>query len=109
MNVIPPFHMFDPETDVLIFDGTCLDDGMVVMLEDYCARAQLCDGGLPSMYIHQWLTVTRTVIKWVDEEVHFVARYDDGYQTKFMIPLNYAWLAKKTSVKPGHDIGPREK
>lgn len=107
-----PVYEFDPAQDNIIFDGTCLAEGMVVMLEDpevrfmmHVARGQFSEH---RHVYHSWCTVTRMIVLPDENEVHFIGVFTDGFQKKFMIPLQHAWLARSYSIPTGYHMGPRK-
>lgn len=111
------WYMADPKTDVLLFDGSHLKDGMLVMIGEPTMRArtpidpQQC--GKASLT--SWLYQAKVYNRWcyvsdlrIDEDLEdnrkrrvvFIGTYEDGVQVKHGHDLDNAWIVKKSSM-PG--------
>lgn len=98
------YYTMNPEIDVLLFDGNQLEEGMVVLAENYANRTSLQGSSLSpeqrqnARIWNRWFTVSNIVVDDNSQEIHFIATYEDSEQRKMTVPIAYAWLAKKDSV-----------
>jgi hypothetical protein len=89
----------DPETDDLLFDGTELRDGMVVIPESKYLREPR-----RSSHADQWCRATRVTIRQSEikgasvEFVEFIGVYADGFKAKFSLGTVNSWIVKKDSI-----------
>lgn len=113
---VDKYYDMDPQFEDLLPDGTYLQDGMVVLLEDSMLRAD------PSRAenVHEierakeanrWATVSHVKVtkRWAHNEhgdalgetsplVSFVATYGDGTKKKRSYDASYAWIVKLDSM-----------
>lgn len=107
---VPKFYHMNPQTEDLLFDGTELKDGMVVLIEHSDLR-----GDLDTISIHpshleralkwnRWTTVSAVVFDEEKDQVLFIATYEDGTKRKFIADADYAWFVKKDSIPVGEPL-----
>jgi hypothetical protein len=96
-GMVDKWYEMDPEVETLLYDGTELVEGMIVLIETsnkkVDVRLELSDEEL--YYAHRWnrwMMISR--IKIVDGIVWFLAEYEDGTQAKLSTSVNHAWLSK---------------
>ena len=122
---VDKFYEMNPETDDLLAEGTELENGMIVLLEDSLMREdpeRVDSTALGTRYqqerlreVNRWCEVMNfkvqrrfehddmgSVLTEVDPLVEFVALYSDGTKKKRRYAASYAWIVKKDSI-PGND------
>lgn len=98
------FYVMDPLTEVVIFDGTELVEGMVVLIDRTDSREDLpenLDTMKPAQldtarWNNRWCRVSRIDIR--DHNVSFFATYADHTVKKRIVRADYAWLVKIDSL-----------
>jgi len=107
--------VMNPEDDDLLFDGTMLKPGMVVLLESSLMKGSPSDLDSPWSKNHylennRWCEVLRVEVRRRfdrDENdrvvsssplVSFMARYPDGTLAKRTYDASFAWYVKKFSI-----------
>lgn len=100
---VDEYFLMDPATDDLIFDGTNLRNGMVVLLENNSFRTDpsqvgSMDGGdRDRLYrYNRWAKVSHLVINM--DRTSFMATYGDGSKRKIDVQTSHAWYVKKDSM-----------
>lgn len=108
-------YVMSPEDDDLLFSGTDLKEGMVVLIESSSMKGgpeDLNTTYAKKRYLeaNRWCTVLRVEIRErVDRDqngrtipisplVSFLAEYPDGTKTKRSYDASYAWYVKKFSL-----------
>jgi hypothetical protein len=104
MNITDPVagvdYEMDPAVDDLLFEGTELRDGMIVLPEARRDR----DPERRGSHADQWRQVTRlrvrpTVICGQNVDlVEFIGVYVDGYKAKESMGSVNSWIVRKDSV-----------
>jgi hypothetical protein len=104
---IPKYYMLDPETEDLLFDGSKLRDGMVVVVADPAYRVPILEEmNDEALYLARMLNrfakISNLVLQFLGDpdRVTFIATYDDGHKVKVTHPMEWAWIVKKNSVNP---------
>lgn len=100
------FYRMDPEVDEVLFDGTYIRNGMVILIEDPDNRSTFDVSEIPGNPIvendlrlkNRWCTVEKIKITHDGEVVQFVGVYADGERRKRMYQTVVGWLAKKNSI-----------
>jgi hypothetical protein len=88
----------NPATDDLLFDGTELRDGMVVIPESKYLRERSGSRG------NQWCRATRVTMRQSEikgapvEFVEFIGVYADGFKAKLSMGTVNSWIVKKDSI-----------
>lgn len=113
---VPRDFVMDPEDDDLLFDGTHLKPGMVVLLEDSSLRGDPAEAinrynKVRILESARWCTVLLvnvrpryehdqygSVIGPMSPLVEFLAEYPDGTKAKRSYDASYAWYVKKFSI-----------
>lgn len=100
----PKNYELDPETEDLLFDGSFLRDGMVVMVERPSIRIRNTKRDLigfgcleEAKKYNRWCRV-EDVYLHDDETVSFIGVYEDGTKRKFRVDSSHAWFVKKDSI-----------
>lgn len=109
-------YVMNPEDDILLFDGTELKPGMVVLLESDHQKGDQKDlenAWSKKRYLesNRWCEVLRVQVQRrpeYDEHgqylfegsplVHFTAQYPDGVVAKRTYDASFAWIVKKISM-----------
>jgi hypothetical protein len=92
----------NPETDDLLFDGTELRDGMVVIPENKYQRDPR-----RGSHADQWCRATRVTIRPSKindvpmEFLEFIGVYADGFKAKFSLGTVNSWIVRKDSIPAG--------
>jgi len=108
-------YVMNPEDDDLLFDGTELRPGMIVLVESSLMKADI--DGFDNKYdrkrileCNRWCEVVRVEIepRFQEDEagrtipssplVKFLARYPDGTLANRTYDASYAWYVKKFSI-----------
>lgn len=103
-ELVDKYYGMDPETEVLLFDGTKLEEGMVVLVESYLNRQSLnqvltsAEAREFALIRNRWCMVSNILIDDNGQEMYFIATYQDGEQRKMSVPVKWAWLAKKDNL-----------
>lgn len=107
---VPKFYEMDPEVDDLLPDGTCLRDGMVVLIEDSLIRAD--EERADSKWelarlreVNRWCEVSHVLITPRHDGsrplIQFIGIYPDGTKRKRTYDSSYAWLVRLFSITDG--------
>ena len=108
-------YVMNPEDDDLLFDGTELKPGMIVLLESSLMKASETDaanewGRKRYLEANRWCEVIRVNIRprfdrdeydtvvSMSPLIEFMARYPDGTLAKRTYDASYAWYVKKFSI-----------
>lgn len=104
---IDRFYKMDPSSEDLLFDGTCLRDGMTVAVGDSSLRLEISDdmdayAKDQGEILNSWYTIsyTRTSGRYVT----FMATYENGYKRKVTYPIQHPWLVKLISIYKTDDL-----
>lgn len=102
-NFVEQFYEMNPDTEDILFDGTELRDGMVVLIENDSSRENLgtvsLSGGAmltKALVNNRWCTVSNIRIE--NSLVYFIAEYENGIKKKRWTSDTYAWYVKKDSI-----------
>lgn len=102
-NFVPKFYRMNPETEEILFDGTELENGMVVLIENPNLRQNITlattmnpEAFDNALRMNRWMEVQHVTAK--DDIVEFIGRYDDNTKSKHRFALRTAWLVKKDSI-----------
>lgn len=112
---VPKDYVMDPVYDDLLFDGTEIKEGMVILLADSLHRPDPTD--TINRWNHtrmlegaRWCTVLRVEItpRYAEDEngrvisssplLQFLAEYPDGTKAKRTYCCSFAWYVKKFSI-----------
>lgn len=105
---VSQFYEMDPEFEDILYDGTELKNGMVVLIESYHGRAEQCSAdSSPTLIaenkiLNRWATVER--VHFQHGNVHFVAVYGDGTKVKRNYLDALSWLVKKDSLPEPEEV-----
>ena len=107
---VPKYYEMDPATEDLLFDGSCLLDGMIVAVGDPQFRCDLEEEMTPGLaemvkQRNRWCSVGNLTIG--HEYIAFMATYEDGTKRKVVVDRRWPWLVKLNSLPP-KDLLPRE-
>jgi len=101
---VDQYYMMNPETEIILFDGEMLRDGMVVLIESPIQRADTSfnSGFVPkARYANQvknrWCTVSD--LRKTASRVSFIGIYEDGTKVKREYDKSLAWLVKLDSLE----------
>lgn len=110
IELVDQFYEMDPKTEDLLFDGTLLKDGMVVLIEAPQMRMplQFEDGPLSrdqmdvARVTNRWCEIVRVEVEprapfQISPTVSFVGKFGDGVRRKRNTPIDYAWIVKRYS------------
>jgi hypothetical protein len=102
-NFVQKYYRMNPEIEDILFDGTELENGMKVLIEDQNFRQNitLATAMNPEAFdnalrMNRWMEVQNVTVK--DNIVEFIGRYDDNTKSKHRFALRTAWLVKKDSI-----------
>lgn len=109
-NYVGKYYTVNRETETLLFDGTYLRDGMVVvsgemndrddLKEEIRDEAELYERNMYS----RWCTISHVRIEKLHyrniPQVSFIATYEDGNQIKQTFPVPKSWIVKNDSIPP---------
>ncbi len=96
-GMVDKWQEIDPEVEKLLYDGTELADGMVVIVEDphrrEDIRRSLDDAAFyRARRVNRWMMIDR--VKIVGTAVTFLATYEDGMQAKMEFDVSESWICK---------------
>jgi hypothetical protein len=104
---VEKYYQMDPAEEDLLFDGTELRDGMIVLIEDDRYR----EGGTADRHeklrgeslkqlnkYNRWAMVEH--LRLVGNVVEFIGVFEDGRKAKFSHEAEVAWYVKNHSI-PG--------
>lgn len=98
------FSKMDPEEDAILFDGTDLRPGMIVLIDHHNLREELkvvpvgTEAEFKLLRNNRWCLVSDPRV--ADGRVSFIATYWDGTATKRDYDVKYAWRVKKETMQP---------
>lgn len=101
---VPKYYVMDPETEEIVFDGTCLENGMVVLIANPNERARpetdwSRDWSLDRLNeCNRWCKVSKVTVFPEINVVHFIGTYEDGTQRKRKYSIDESWIVKKDSM-----------
>lgn len=101
---VDKYHRMIPKVEDLLFDGTKLRDGMVVVVAEQSYRMEITDSLRGeslhlALLMNRWARISDVTLEFVgNESVVFVATYDDGHKEKRRHPMDWAWLVKVDSI-----------
>lgn len=100
-GMVDKWYEMDPETEGVLFDGTEIKIGMVILPENpdmrVDVREEFSDKDLYRAHrTNRWFRVVR--LQRVGSVVLLLAEYEDGMQTKLEIAITESWLFKLASV-----------
>jgi hypothetical protein len=89
----------NPDTDDLLFDGTELRNGMIVLPESKAQRAQRYGSHADRWCRAERITIRPSTINGVPVKfLEFIGIYADGYKAKFSLGTVNSWIVKKDSI-----------
>ena len=97
------YYQMDPRREDLLFDGTELQEGMIVLIENSELRAEIGTGVSgeqleKAMRYNRWAMVTRPSVE--DTSLKFLAVYADGSKKKIELSVHHAWLVLVNDYEP---------
>jgi len=100
---VDKFYQMDPKFERILWDGTELYNGMVVLPEDYKNRADVSAPMNPyelehAMRHNRWCEISRVEVDGVTFETTFLAKYSDDSMKKITVPTSWSWLVAIESV-----------
>lgn len=109
-NYVGKYYAVNRETETLLFDGTYLKDGMVVILASPSHRVTVLTGVTYSEAeryelnkVSRWCTISNVrnqeSVRGVPQ-IAFIATYEDGFQIKRSQAVSHAWIVKNDSIPP---------
>lgn len=99
----------DNDSEKLLFDGTLLQDGMIVLIGDPNLREENVeyDEGTAYHYwkivANRWCLISNVVVE--ERGIVFIATYADGMMIKRGADVGTSWIVKTDSIPP--DQGPK--
>lgn len=100
---VSKYYRMDPETMILMTDGSKLMNGMEILIEDPNYRVQVnADRDLPdwekdrALIHNRWCMVSEFSKK--NGLISFVGIYDDGTKVSRDYNVSFSWYVKKTSL-----------
>lgn len=91
---VSKYYRMDPDEDGILFDGTEVKAGMIVLIESHEHRLE--DKEHPDYKtFNAWCEVSQPTIR--NGVLKFIGTYADGWQTVRIHAVNCAWLVKKES------------
>lgn len=101
----------NPDTEDLLFNGTFLKDGMIVLVENPLMRVNM-KAGMPEWkqdlanLANRWCMVDH--VSFHDASVSFIAIYGDGTKRKRVYGNQAGWFVKLDSMIPQDEMGDHE-
>lgn len=105
------YFVMDPDTDTMIPNGWCLEEGMVVLADSHVFRVELTDSKfqddhdphsrLKVLKYNRWCMVTNLETYTHSdgtEHTSFIGVYGDGDQRSWDLSMRAAWYVKKDSI-----------
>lgn len=105
----PKYREMDPVTEKLLFDGSRLRNGMIVLPGSPERRVDISenmtDAELDRAREHnRWVLVTELVISAGNPGgISFIAVYSDHTERKISAPMFWPWLVKRDSIPADYD------
>jgi hypothetical protein len=101
MQFVDKFHEMDPATEDLLFDGTLLRDGMVVLMGEPGMRSYIHDDMGPEALedakrFNVWYRISSVLM--AGHNVIFQANYSNGIKKKINVRVTDSWLVKIDSI-----------
>lgn len=103
-DLVPKYYVMDPNTEDLLFDGSELRNGMVVLAAEPFIRYNTMDFAEGDEEFqwganewNRWCTVSRLVYPTTDI-VEFVGIYADDTKLKRAVKLRRPWYVKADSI-----------
>jgi len=101
---VPKYYTMDPATEDLLFDGTHLRTGMIVLYENDLERVDIERIKESMRPVEQstadkwnrWCLVDNPKVN--EGNLEFVAVYGDGTKKKMNANVDKAWFVKKSSI-----------
>lgn len=111
------FYRMNPETDDILENGSLVENGMIVLIEDHMLRESLeralkvnpDTGTIDDFYAHnralthnRWCRVSQVhyqrALYGNNAQITFIAEYADGSKEKRRYGRGHAWLVKLDSL-----------
>jgi hypothetical protein len=101
MQFVDKFYEMDPATEDLLFDGTLLCDGMVVLMGEPGMRSYIQDDMSPEALedakrFNVWYRISSVLM--AGHNVIFQANYSNGVKKKINVRVTDSWLVKIDSI-----------
>jgi hypothetical protein len=101
MQFVDKFYEMDPATEDLLFDGTLLRDGMVVLMGEPGMRSYIHDDMGPEALedakrFNVWYRISSVLL--AGNNVVFQANYSNGIKKKIQVRATDSWLVKIDSI-----------
>lgn len=98
---VDQYYEMDPKTEDLLDNGSCLIDGMKVLIENPSLRQSVCEDMSAATtsvarITNRWTTIEN--VKIIGSSVSFIGIYEDGVKRKRRHNIQSAWLVKKDSI-----------
>jgi len=103
---VSKYYTMDSSTEDLLFDGTHLRTGMIVLYEDDRERIDVerikesmrpVEQSMADKW-NRWCRVDNPKVN--EGSLEFVGVYGDGTKRKFNVDVDKAWFVKKSSISP---------
>jgi hypothetical protein len=103
---VPKYYTMDPATEDLLFDGTHLRTGMIVLYENDLERVDIerikesmrpVEQSMADKW-NRWCRVDNPKVN--EGSLEFVGVYGDGTKRKFNVDVDKAWFVKKSTISP---------
>jgi len=101
------YYEIIPECETVLFDGTFLRNGMIVLAEDPSQRLDIPGDSASRAEIYharthnRWCVVRDVMqLRYPDgyRTISFVGEYADGSMRKRALKIHHAWIVKKDSI-----------
>lgn len=98
-GMVDKWYEMDPEVEELIYDGTELVEGMVILIESpemrVDVREVLTDEQLfRARRTNRWMMISRIMLSPDRTHVTFLAEFEDGVKSKLDFEVRESWLCK---------------
>lgn len=98
---VDKYYVMDPASEEILFDGTGLVDGMIVLIERTESREEIRDKMSPGQtdnarWNNRWAKISRVEVR--GENVSFIATYEDHTVKKRVHNVHFPWLVKLYSL-----------
>lgn len=98
---VDKYYVMDPASEDILFDGTGLVDGMIVLIERTESREELREKMTPGQidnarWNNRWAKISRVEVR--GENVSFFAVYEDHTVKKRVHNVHFPWLVKIASL-----------
>lgn len=98
---VDKYYVMDPGIETILYDGTSLQDGMIVLIDRTESREELREKMTPAQldnarWNNRWAKIDRIEIR--GENISFFATYEDHTVKKRVVNVHFPWLVRLDSI-----------